>query len=52
MQNCTNEYIETYELPRIVSMDWVKSHNSHLVNPGLMLPGQNIVLLEFRKNKE
>ena len=50
MQNCTSG-LEAYGSHRVVSMDGVKPHDPHLVNPDLMLPGQKIVLPEYQKNK-
>lgn len=33
-------------------VEWVKRHNPQIVNPDLILPGQNIVLPTYSKNKD
>ena len=44
--------METYGSQKEEYLDWVKRNNPQIVNPDLILPGQNVVLPKYPKNKE
>ena len=43
--------VETYGSQNPEYIDWVKKHNPHIVNPNVILPGQHIMLPEYKKSR-
>ncbi len=43
--------IEIYGSENYKYLEWVKQHNPQIVNPDFILPGQYVVLPEYRKNE-
>ena len=50
-ENLSQIAMETYGSENVKYLEWVKQHNPHIVNPDVILPGQNVVLPEYRKNE-
>jgi nucleoid-associated protein YgaU len=50
-ENLSQITIETYGSENIKYLEWVKQHNPQIVNPDFILPGQYVVLPEYRKNE-
>ena len=40
---------DTYGSQHVKYIEWVKKHNPHIVNPNVVLPGQHLVLPEYKK---
>jgi nucleoid-associated protein YgaU len=50
-ENLSQITIETYGSENVKYLEWVKQHNPQIVNPDFILPGQYVVLPEYRKNE-
>jgi len=50
-ENLSQITIETYGSEDVKYLEWVKQHNPQIVNPDFILPGQYVVLPEYRKNE-
>ena len=50
-ENLSQIAIETYGSENFKYLEWVKQHNPQIVNPDFILPGQYVVLPEYRKNE-
>jgi hypothetical protein len=50
-ENLSQITMETYGSKNVKYLEWVKQHNPHIVNPHFILPGQRVVLPEYRKNE-
>ena len=51
-ENLSKITMEAYGSQSEEYIEWVKKHNPQILNPDIILPGQNIVLPVYRKNKE
>jgi hypothetical protein len=50
-ENLSQIVMETYGSENVKYLEWVKQHNPDIVNPDFILPGQYVVLPEYRKNE-
>jgi nucleoid-associated protein YgaU len=50
-ENLSQITMETYGSKNVKYLEWVKQHNPQIVNPDFILPGQKVVLPEYRKNE-
>ena len=50
-ENLSQITTETYGSENVKYLEWVKQHNPNIVNPDFILPGQYVVLPEYRKNE-
>jgi len=50
-ENLSQIAMETYGSEHVKYLEWVKQHNPQIINPDFILPGQNVVLPEYRKNE-
>jgi general secretion pathway protein A len=50
-ENLSQIAMEAYGSDNLKYLEWVKQHNPHIVNPDVILPGQYVVLPEYRKNE-
>jgi len=50
-ENLSQIAMETYGSENVKYLEWVKQHNPDIVNPDVILPGQYVVLPEYRGNE-
>jgi nucleoid-associated protein YgaU len=50
-ENLSQITTETYGSENVKYLEWVKKHNPEIVNPDFILPGQYVVLPEYRENE-
>jgi nucleoid-associated protein YgaU len=50
-ENLSKITMEVYGSQSEKYIQWVKKHNPQILNPDIILPGQNIVLPVYRKQK-
>ena len=50
-ENLSQITMETYGSKNVKYLEWVMQHNPNIVKPDFIIPGQKVVLPEYRKNE-